>query len=236
LSRRKIVLITAAIAVTVTVVILFLVLRNLDSLVERAIEKYGSAAAGVAVRVDSVKIGLQSGRGTIRGLTVANPPGFSREPVFALGEITLDLDTRSLTAKVPIVEEIRIAAPQFLYQLNEKGESNLGFIQSRLQKGSSREKATSDSEPLRLKIKRLTIAGSKGSVDLTAFGGKRMQATLPPIVLTNLGGRNGITAEELSRTVLNALVRALEEAAARQGAEQLLRKGAGDAMQRLLGH
>jgi len=86
-----------------------------------------------------------------------------------------------------------------------------------------------------LKIKRLTIAGGKGTVDLSAIGGKRLQATLPAIVLTNLGGSNGITAEELSRTVLNALVRALEEAAARQGAEQLLRKEAGNALQRLLG-
>lgn len=235
MNRRKLILIAAAIALTLTAVAIFFFVRNLDSIVESAIEKYGSAAAGTAVRVDTVKIGLQAGRGSIHGLTVANPPGFSREPIFALGEITLDLDTASLTKEVPVIEVIKIAAPQFLYQLNGQGASNLGLLQKHLQKGGGKAQASSDSEPVRLKIKRLTIAGGKGTVDLSAFGGKRLQATLPPIVLTNLGGSKGITAEELSRTVLNALIRALEEAAARQGTEQLLRKQGGDALQRLLG-
>ncbi len=136
---------------------------------------------------------------------------------------------------MPVIEVIKIAAPQFLYQLNGQGGSNLGVIQKHLQKGGGKAPPAADSEPVRLKIKRLAIAGGKGTVDLSAFGGKRYQATLPPIVLTNLGGSKGITAEELSRTVLNALIRALEEAAARQGAEQLLRKQGGDALQRLLG-
>jgi hypothetical protein len=73
-------------------------------------------------------------------------------------------------------------------------------------------------------------------VDLTALGNKRHQATLPPIVLTNLGGRNGISGEELGRVVIGALAKALEQAAARQGAEQLLRKETGGALQRLLGN
>jgi len=235
LSKRKLILVAVAVAAIVLVVALFFLVRNLDGLVERAIEKYGSAAAGTAVRVDGVKIGLQAGRGAIHGLTVANPPGFAREPLFALGEIALDLDTASLTAKVPVIEEIKIAAPQFLYQLNAKGESNLGVIQRHLKSAGGKTEKSSDEPPPRLKIKRLTIAGGKGTVDLSAFGGKRLQATLPPIVLTNLGGSKGITAEELSRTVLNALVRALEEAAARQGVEQLLRKEAGGTLQRLLG-
>ena len=234
LNRRNLILIAVAVA-TLTVAALYVFVLNLDGIVERAIEKYGSAAAGTAVRVDGVTIGLQAGRGSIHGLTVANPPGFSSEPLFALGEITLDLDTASLTAKVPVIEVIKIAAPHFLYQLNGQGASNLGVIQKHLQKGGGKAQPASDGEPVRLKIKRLTIAGGKGMVDLSAFGGKRLQATLPPIVLTNLGGSKGITAEELSRTVLNALIRALEEAAARQGAEQLLRKQGGNALQRLLG-
>lgn len=234
MNKRRLLYITLAVAALAVVAIVFLV-KNLDALVERAIEKYGSAAAGTAVRVSAVDIGLQEGRGAIRGLTVANPPGFAAEPLFALGEIALDLDTASLTAEVPVIESIKIGAPQFLYQLNDKGESNLGVVQKHLKQGSGGTSEKSDAgKPTRLKIKHLTIAGGKGTVDLSAFGGKRYQATLPPIVLTNLGGRNGITAEELSRVVIGALARALEQAAARQGAEQLLRKEAGNAVQRLL--
>ena len=112
MNKRRLLYITLAVAALAVVAIVFLV-KNLDALVERAIEKYGSAAAGTAVRVSAVDIGLQEGRGAIRGLTVANPPGFAAEPLFALGEIALDLDTASLTAEVPVIESIKIGARRF---------------------------------------------------------------------------------------------------------------------------
>ena len=50
---------------------------RLDSLVAGLIEQYGSQIVGTPVRVGSVAIDLRAGRGTIRGLRVANPEGYS---------------------------------------------------------------------------------------------------------------------------------------------------------------
>ena len=55
----------------------YYLLSNLDSIVKSAIEQYGSEITGTRVRVGSVKITLTEGRGTIRGLRVGNPSGFS---------------------------------------------------------------------------------------------------------------------------------------------------------------
>ena len=62
-----------AAVVVIAAVAAYLLLTSLDAIVERAIERYGSEITGTAVRVSSVDISLTSGRGTVRGLTVANP-------------------------------------------------------------------------------------------------------------------------------------------------------------------
>ena len=79
MSKTRIAIIAGAGLLFLAAVAVYLLLSNLDSLVERGIEKFGSEAAGTKVSVDRVAIDLRQGRGSILGLTVANPPGFSRE-------------------------------------------------------------------------------------------------------------------------------------------------------------
>jgi hypothetical protein len=224
MKKKTILLITLALLLLVGIASFFLLLRNLDSLVAAAIKKYGSAATGTAVRVSSVHISLRDGRGTIKELRVGNPKGFSSNPLFTLGEITIDLDTRSLTSKVPVIEVIRIGAPAFRYELNGKGESNLASVKAHVNRytaagGENKQEAKGGkgSRPTRLRIKRLTIEGGNGVIDLSAVGGKVMKGKLPPIVLTDIGGANGITPAALSQVVLSALIRELEKEAAQQG-------------------
>ena len=58
-------------------------------------------------------------------------------------------------------------------------------------------------------------------------------AGLKRITLKNLGGRQGVTAEELADTVLEALVRELEQVALRQGTRKLLQGATDEALRRL---
>ncbi len=226
----KIALITIAVLVVLAVVGIFLVARNLNGIVEAAIEKYGSQATGTPVQVQAVNIELKSGQGSVRGLQVANPPGFSNEPIFRLGDISIAIDTGSLTSGLPVVNDIRISNPSFLYQINQQAGTNLGVIKKNLEQFAASHGAGRKAEPLakgggqtRLLVKRLTIEGGKGVLDLTAVGGKREEATLPPLTMTDVGGRNGITPAALGEAVLAALVKNLEQTAARQGVEQAVR-------------
>jgi len=235
---------------------LFFLLQNLDALVKAGIEKYGSQAAGTAVRVESVHIELQEGRGTVRGITVANPRGFSRESFFSLGEISIALDPASLTTDLPVVREIRIGAPVLRYEINAEAKTNLGILQSHLKRktGDGSQSRDREGEALRLLVKRINIADGQAVLDLTAIGGRRFDAKLPSITLNNIGGRQGVTPDALGDAVLAALAGSLEQAAARQGVEQVIRDslgqeagqlqqqleekigpGSGDALKRVLG-
>jgi len=232
MSKGKSALIIGGILVVVIAAGVIVLLQNLDSLVEAGIEKYGSEAAGTKVAVQSVKISLREGSGTVSGLSVANPQGYSQAPVFTLGEIVLDLDTATLTEKVPVVEEIRIGQTRFLFEINARGVSNLDVLKKNLKQSSASSGKTegtkSESAPLKLRVTRLSTAEGTGTFDLTAVGGKVLEARVPAITLTNIGGKDGITPENLSDVVLTALLKELEKAAARQGVERILRDKLGD--------
>lgn len=261
MGKGKIILIIIGVILVAVAGGVFYLLQNLDALVKAGIEQYGSEAAGTAVRVKTVQIGLREGRGSLLGLTVANPPHYTQAPIFSLGEVSLDLDTDTLASEVPVIEEIRIGATGFRYEVDARGQANLKVLQANLKRAAGsgqpagQPPATAKPEaPLRFKIKRLTIAGGEGILDLSAVGGKELKATLPGITLTDLGGKNGLTPQQLADAVLGAMVKNLEKSATRQGVEKLLNQalggegeqlqqkldeklgtGAGDALKKMLG-
>ena len=257
MKKSRIILPIIAILIVITAAGLYFLIRNLDAIVEAAIEKYGTIAAGTPVKVQAVRIGLKEGRGSVKGLTVANPPGFSDRDIFSLGEIVLALDTASLTSELPVVEEIRIAGPALLFEVNQSAKSNLDVLKQKLgQIGERRKKegAEAEKDQPRLLVRRLTIEGGEGTLDLTAVGGKRYQAKLPPVSLSDIGGREGVTPTALGEAVLAALIKSLEQAAVEQGVNEAVRgrlekeagrlqekldekigPGAGEALKKLLG-
>lgn len=257
MKKSRVVLLIVAVIVVLVGVAVFYLIRNLDSIVEAAIEKYGTIAAGTSVQVENVQIGLKEGRGTVRGLTVANPPEFSDRNIFSLGEIVLDLDAGSLTSELPVVEEIRIGEPSLLFEMNQAAKSNLDVLKQNVRRTSEirkKEGAEGEKDQPRLLVRRLTIEGGQGTLDLTAVGGKEYQAKLPPVTLTDIGGKEGVTPTALGQAVLAALIKNLEEAAVRQGVkgavqdrleeeagklqEKLDEKvgpGAGEALKKMLG-
>ena len=76
------------------------VLTRLDAIVKAAIEKYGSAATATAVRVESVRIRLREGSGTVRGITIANLRGFEGKHAFSLGETGVAIEVGSITRQI----------------------------------------------------------------------------------------------------------------------------------------
>lgn len=216
---------------------LYYLFSNLDSLVKKGIETYGSQAAGTAVRVDSVDLKLRQASGTINGLTIANPAGFSAKPMFSLGRIHLKLDADSLSGKTPTIDQLAITAPRLLFEVDDQGRSNLQVLKRHLARNApgTQEKPADQGQKSeeRLRVKRLTISDATAAIDLTAMGGKTYQGTLPEIVLTDIGGPGGTTPAALARVVLDALGRELEREAARRGANAVLHEKLDKATEKL---
>ncbi|BAE51672.1 hypothetical protein [Paramagnetospirillum magneticum] len=209
-------LIGAGVLVTVVIGAAVFLLSSLDTIVKKVIEDVGSQVTGVKVSVGAVKISLSEGKGSISGLTVANPPGFSSDPAIRLGEIALALDTGSLNKNPVVVKDITVASPFVAYEM-ASGGSNIDVIQKNVkaftakQAGAKAEPAKPASkdkdEEKKLVIERLAITG--GQVKLAAGGipGAEGTAKLADIVLTNIGkDSGGASSAQVAQKVMDSLV------------------------------
>ena len=183
------------------------------------------------VRLAGVSLKLREGRGTMTGLRIRNPDGFSGENAVSLGEITLDVDTQSITEEPIVIEEIRISGPELLVEVAEDGSVNLRSLQKTVE-GYVPAKAETggDKPPPRVAVRKLTL-------DATAVGGKKSEKQLGGFVLTDLGGSQGVPADQLGQEVLRAVLRrsveqgALEELKSK--AENALKDAAGGVLEGL---
>jgi hypothetical protein len=238
-ERRTEVKLWPIIAVVVLVLLVvvgggvYYLISSLDSLVKSGIETYGSQITGTPVRVSSVKIELTSGRGTIRGLRIGNPEGFSSNDAFSLGEITLDLDPGSITAEPVIVEEVLIRAPVVHFEVDANGASNIEAIKKRVARyqggssggtgagGGAGGGAGASAGPL-LSVVRFTFDEGKVAADTSAMGGSVQQLALPPLEMTNLGGSRGAPPDQVGKAVMNRYTAVVGKVVAQYGAERLI--------------
>ena len=188
----------------------YYLLTNLDSLVEAAIEKYGSEATQTSVLVDGVKINLSDGAAGITGLTVGNPAGYGFANAFSLGEIRAAIDLASLQDEPYIINEITVLAPQVFVEINQDNKTNLNELKNNLTAGTTgkpQAKAPAEgsaAEP-RLIIRRLTFADGTIQAKVAALKNKEYKLKLPSLDMTNLGGSKGATATELASEILKRL-------------------------------
>ena len=206
---------------------------HLDSLVKDAIERYGSEMTGTQVSVSSVELFLKEGRGTLRGLAIANPEGFSGGDAVRFGEITLAFDLNSLSGGNPIViDQAIIRDPYVAYERNQAGQGNLETLQANIDRfrgtgsgGSTAESGTSEAK--RFRIKQFVFEDGKIHISAPELQ-QPVDATLPSIHLNDVGGAQGATPEQIGKIVLSDFANSAGKTVAQQGLERILDKQLGD--------
>ena len=103
---KKVILGLGVVVVAAIVVAIAMVASRLGGIAGRIIEDYGSATTGTAVSVRSVDVEPTRGRGEVKDLTIANPPGFNTAYALKIDDIELALDLKSLRGAVPVVREV----------------------------------------------------------------------------------------------------------------------------------
>lgn len=212
----------------------YYVLSGLDGMVKTAIETHGSQAAQTAVRVGSVHIVLKDGAGAIRGVTVGNPQGFITPQAIALGEIATQIELKSLSEEITVIEHITVRAPEVFFELNAEGQNNLAALKRNLSTSAAAARSSGKSgeaEP-RLIIRRLLLADGSIHANVVPLN-KEYELKLPTIEMNNLGGKNGATPTQIADQVLKALTdRALAEVK-KKGIDQYKVQLEGEVNQRL---
>ncbi len=210
---------------------LYYLFSNLDAIVKAVIEDVGSQTTQTAVRVDKVKIDLGEGSASIRGLTVANPKGFSAPRVFSLGVIGTKINLASLTSDVIVIDKITIGLPQIYYEMKADKSDNLRVLQANIAQampktGSSTQKADPETgeAPLRLRIRRLVFTGGTIYAQLAPLDNKKYEVKLPRIEMSNLGGRSGATPDAIAYQVLRKLTQKARQAVKDKVVDKYLNK------------
>jgi uncharacterized protein involved in outer membrane biogenesis len=229
LTMKKVILLAVGLAIVVFAAILLYVYSSLNSIVKSAIEAHGSRITGVAVGVSDVEISLQTGEGTVRGLRIANPEGFSQEAMFSLDEAKLDLDLGSIGGSPIVIQQILVDALHVRVERNSQGETNLEKLQENLSDKRSKDADQDPREPgeeLRLRIDDFKFL--EAQVTGVGFEEEERTITAPDIRMQDVGGQQGGTGEEVGRAILAELVRSSGKALAIGGAEKLLDEKLGD--------
>jgi hypothetical protein len=205
----------------------------LDAGIKRGVETFGPKLTKVDVKLDSVKIGLLSGSGKLKGLVVGNPTGYKSPTAISVGSASLALSPGSLLSDKVVIKSINLQSPEITFETDFHG-NNLSKIRSNLndsmkgdtapaskptqpdqakkqpeqaqkQQDQAKKPQPAQAEK-KLQVDDFVISGAKLHLGLTALGGEAATVTLGEIHLKNLGtGPDGITAAELTSEVLKAI-------------------------------
>ena len=195
--------------VAILVIAVFIGLKNLDSMVEKAIEDVGTNVAKTPVEVEGVKITLTEGRGEFQGITIKNPPGYASENAIHLGQIHLQLEPASLTNEVIVIKELLVDGAKLTAEHKGLADVNLQQIYTNMTTGSIRtpkQPAPSTARPdLRFMLEKVSFTNLSLDVLSEEFGERKLN--MADIHLNNLGDRQqGLTAEELANALLTPVV------------------------------
>jgi hypothetical protein len=185
----------------------------LDSIARQAIEGGGSHALGVETRLDNASIGLVSGEFGLRGLAVANPPGFERPDFFTLRSARLELPLRSLLEPRVTIPALELEGIALDLERSAKG-TNYGVILdnlSRFESGPGKAGGEGKKEEVggkTYKVQKLVIRDVRASVNLVPGGGDltRLALAVPEIVVEDLA--SDMTMPELCALVVKVVIQA----------------------------
>jgi len=200
------------IALLVLIVLAVLAARFfLDGAIRRGVETVGPMVTKVDVKLAGVSLSLLSGSGKITGLVVGNPEGYKTPSAIQVGSASLAVQPGSIFSDKVVIRSVDVQAPEITFETDLKG-NNLSKIIANVDETTGGADKAKPSDPTqkkaskKLQVDDFRITGGKIHVSVTALGGQSVTVPLPEIHLTGLGqGPEGITAAELTKTVLHSI-------------------------------
>lgn len=212
-ADMKKLLITLVVIIAVIAGAAWYMLSGADEFIRSQIEKQGTAYMGTKVSVSGVSLALREGRLTISELEVDNPQGYSDEDAFSLDDVIFDLGG---AVKEPYrVQEIRIDAPEVLYEVDADGKGNLLVLKENLErhlpKGNDQAQGEKDG-PL-LIVDKVTVSNVKLMINFEKLptgqfqlDKKAYEVTLPTFDAGPIGQPNGMPANKVGAAIVSEML------------------------------
>jgi hypothetical protein len=182
----------------------------LGSIVKAGVNGFGPKLTQTKVELAGATLSPLTGSGTLTGLTVGNPAGWSDANAFALGRVHVDFQPFSVFGDHIVINEILIDQPEFNYETKIVA-SNIKDLLKNIESfaGSGGKEPTAKSgKPIKFVVKKFRLTNAKATLGV---GAAAVPVPLPPVSLDNLGvAEGGITADQLAgaimRNVLGSIV------------------------------
>lgn len=200
------------------------------SFIKGAINTFGPAALGVPVTLQDAKFMPFRGKIKLTKLHVGNPEGFKTPALFDLGDVDIELNSRSLFSDMIVIHKIIVIAPEITY---ERGlmDSNFGKLTKQLQgdgaKAAEEKKPDKDKKGKAKKviIEQMIIRDPKLNVSVTAAGGHAIPIALGQVELKDIGKESGgVTFADAIKIIFSVITSNVENAVL--GAGDLVGSGA----------
>lgn len=179
----------------------------LDVIIKGAVERVGPEVTGTEVRLESSRLSLLDGSGSLNGFVVGNPDGFENPNAFTLGAIDLQIDTSTLGDDVIVINNINIVSPKIFYENGAAGD-NLQTLMDNIQRntgGSSDEE--SSGEEKKIIIERFSLSDGDITVSHSRLSNV-IEVPMPDLVLTDIGrNSNGATISQASKQIFEQISR-----------------------------
>ena len=218
---------------------------SLNSLFKKAVETVGPRITGTVVHLSSAVLSPFSASGRLNGLIVDNPEGFKGPFALRAGCISVTAAKESLLRDPIVINQILIQNPEISLEGTLSG-NNLGKLLQNI-KGSSPSKTRGDKvaadsgKSRKFIIRSVVIFGAVVHIAASALDQSVSQSLpLSEIHLNNIGSAgSGVSADDLSRQILSALLSSATKegvnALAKQGLQKLQQRGAGEVQKALQG-
>lgn len=194
----------------------------LGPIVKKAVNTVGPKITGTRVELDAAKISPLTGGGTLAGLFVGNPEGWTGDKAFYLSEVRASVQPASLIGDCIVVNEVFIDGPEFVYERRGLlgGGSNIDALLKQIETNTGGGAKTPSAEPgeapagepKKFAIKSFRLQNAK----VTLIGlGQEVTLPLPPLTITDLGVKEGgITADQAATAVLKQVLSQISVVAA----------------------
>lgn len=220
----------------------------LGSIVRAGVNSFGPKLTQTKVELAGARISPLSGSGSLTGLAVGNPAGWSENNAFYLGKIQMQVQPFSIFGDHIVIDEIIIDQPEFLYE-TKIVSSNIKDLLKNIEEftgSGANEAKTKSGKPIKFVVKKFRLTNGKARLGV---GAAALPLPLPPISMTDLGVKEGgITPDQLvgavMKNVLGGIVDATAKAAVNVGATtgaaaaeatKDAAKKAGDGLKKLFG-
>ena len=200
--------------------LMWLFFAQMSSVVKVGIEAAGTEALKVPVKVDSLSLSPWSGRASLEGLEIGNPPSFTSPRALRIARTDLVLDMERTQEQLIFIKELTLTDAEVNFEVGLNGpnlrqivENTRNVAQAVTAPGTPAGQQNENAPRPKVKflVGLVRIPSAKVTATAGLLPGVSANFTLPDITITDLGAESGgVTPSGLTGTLL---IRLADEAA-----------------------